>query len=113
MINAGLPLVQSLTILAEQSENPRFREVITAVLNDIQAGQTLADSMRRHPKVFTDLYVNMVAAGETGGILDIILKRLSEYNEKQAKLKAQVRSAMIYPIAVMSIAVIVVFVILW
>src|SRR5690606_20898866 len=76
MIAAGLPLVQSLSILAEQTENPKFRTIITTVLNDIQAGQTLADAMKKHPKVFTDLYVNMIAAGEAGGILDVILDRL-------------------------------------
>src|SRR5690606_16499033 len=73
MINSGLPLVQSLDILAKQSENPQLRKVIEQVLFDVEAGNTLADSLRKHPKVFTDLYVNMVAAGEAGGILDIIL----------------------------------------
>ena len=88
MITSGLPLVQSLSVLAEQTENERFKVVIAAVLNDIQAGQTLADAMRRHPKVFTDLYVNMIAAGEAGGILDTILLRLAtflEENPREAK----------------------------
>jgi type IV pilus assembly protein PilC len=105
MINAGLPLVQSLTILAEQSENEKFREIITSVLNDIQAGQTLADAMRRHPKVFTDLYVNMVAAGEAGGILDTILNRLATFLEKNDALGRKIKGAMTYP-AVMLVVVI-------
>ena len=82
MINSGLPLVQSLTILAEQTENKRFKVIIAQVLQDIQSGQTLADSLRRHPKVFTELYVNMVAAGEAGGILDVILNRLAVFLER-------------------------------
>ena len=113
MINAGLPLVQSLTILSAQTENKSLKEITKAVVYDVEAGNTLADALRKHPKAFTDLYVNMVAAGEAGGILDTILKRLSAFIEKQAKLQSQVRSAMIYPIAVLSIAVIVVMVILW
>src|SRR5690606_16697249 len=101
MINAGLPLVQSLTILAEQSENPRFQKVITAVLNDIQAGLTLADALRKHPKVFTDLYVNMVAAGEAGGILDTILDRLATVVEKTAALTRKIKGAVTYPAVVL------------
>jgi type IV pilus assembly protein PilC len=105
MINSGLPLVQSLTILAEQTENKYFSKVIAQVLLDIQAGQTLADSLRRHPKVFTDLYVNMVAAGEAGGILDVILMRLALFLEKNDALARKIKGAMVYP-AVMLIVVI-------
>jgi type IV pilus assembly protein PilC len=113
MINAGLPLVQSLTILAEQSENPRFQTVITAVLNDIQAGQTLADAMRRHPKVFTDLYVNMVAAGEAGGILDTILNRLATFLEKNDALTRKIKGAMTYPAVVLTVVIGATTVLLW
>ena len=105
MINAGLPLVQSLTVLAEQTENKRFQTVITAVLNDIQAGQTLADSMRRHPKIFTDLYVNMVAAGEAGGILDTILNRLAVFLEKNDALTRKIKSALTYPMVVLFVVI--------
>jgi type IV pilus assembly protein PilC len=105
MINSGLPLVQSLTILAEQTENKYFSKVIAQVLLDIQAGQTLADSLRRHPKVFTDLYVNMVAAGEAGGILDVILMRLAMFLEKNDALARKIKGAMVYP-AVMLIVVV-------
>jgi type IV pilus assembly protein PilC len=113
MINAGLPLVQSLTILSEQSENPRFQKVITAVLNDIQAGQTLADAMRRHPKVFTDLYVNMVAAGETGGILDTILNRLATFLEKNDALTRKIKGAMTYPAVVLTVVLGATTILLW
>ena len=113
MINAGLPLVQSLTILAEQTENPRFRTVITAVLNDIQAGQTLADALRRHPKVFTDLYVNMVAAGETGGILDTILNRLAVFLEKNDALARKIKGAMTYPAVVFLVVIGATTILLW
>ncbi|MEX2570183.1 MAG: type II secretion system F family protein [Gemmatimonadota bacterium] len=113
MINAGLPLVQSLTILAEQSENPRFATVITAVLNDIQAGQTLADALRRHPKVFTDLYVNMVAAGEAGGILDTILNRLAVFLEKNDALTRKIKGAMTYPAVVLVVVIGATTILLW
>jgi type IV pilus assembly protein PilC len=112
MIDAGLPLVQCLEILANQQEHKNFAKILLQVRQDVEAGSTLADAMRRHPKAFDDLYVNMVAAGEAGGILDTILQRLSEYIEKAVKLRSQVRAAMIYPIAVISIAAIVVAVIL-
>lgn len=113
MINAGLPLVQSLTILAEQSENENFKKVITAVLNDIQAGQTLADAMRRHPKIFTDLYVNMVAAGETGGILDTILGRLAHFLEKNDALARKIKGAMTYPVVVLFVVMAATTILLW
>jgi type IV pilus assembly protein PilC len=113
MINAGLPLVQSLTILAEQTENEKFQRVITAVLNDIQAGQTLADSLRRHPKVFTELYVNMVAAGETGGILDTILDRLAVFLEKNDALARKIKGAMTYPAVVLFVVMAATTILLW
>ena len=113
MIDAGLPLVQCLDILGQQQENKTFQKVILQVRQDVEAGASLADAMRKHPQAFDDLYVNMVAAGEAGGILDTILQRLAAYIEKAVKLKSQVRSAMIYPISVISIAAIVIYVILW
>jgi type IV pilus assembly protein PilC len=112
MIDAGLPLVQCLEILANQQEHKNFQKILLQVRQDVEAGSTLADAMRRHPKAFNNLYVNMIAAGEAGGILDTILQRLSVYIEKAVKLAAQVKSALIYPIAVIVIAAIVVAVIL-
>ena len=112
MIDAGLPLVQCLEILANQQEHKNFQRTLLQVRQDVEAGSTLADAMRRHPKAFNNLYVNMVAAGEAGGILDTILQRLSVYIEKAVKLSSQVKSALIYPIAVIAIAMIVVAVIL-
>jgi type IV pilus assembly protein PilC len=112
MIDAGLPLVQCLEILAQQQEHKSFQKILLQVRQDVEAGSTLADAMRRHPRAFDNLYVNMIAAGEAGGILDTILQRLSVYIEKAVKLRAQVRSAMIYPVAVITIAAIVVAVIL-
>jgi type IV pilus assembly protein PilC len=112
MIDAGLPLVQCLEILANQQEHKNFQRILLQVRQDVEAGSTLADAMRRHPKAFDNLYVNMIAAGEAGGILDTILQRLSVYIEKAVKLRSQVRSALIYPIAVIVIACIVVAVIL-
>jgi type IV pilus assembly protein PilC len=112
MIDAGLPLVQCIEILANQQEHKNFQRILLQVRQDVEAGSTLADAMRRHPKAFDSLYVNMVAAGEAGGILDTILQRLSVYIEKAVKLRSQVRSAMIYPVAVIVIAAIVVAVIL-
>ncbi len=112
MIDAGLPLVQCLEILANQQEHKNFQKILLQVRQDVEAGSTLADAMRRHPKAFNNLYVNMIAAGEAGGILDTILQRLSIYIEKAVKLTSQVRAALIYPIAVIVIACIVVAVIL-
>jgi type IV pilus assembly protein PilC len=112
MIDAGLPLVQCLEILANQQEHKNFQRILLQVRQDVEAGSTLADAMRRHPKAFDNLYVNMIAAGEAGGILDVILQRLSVYIEKAVKLRSQVRAAMIYPAAVIVIAAIVVAVIL-
>jgi len=112
MLDAGLPLVQCLEILGEQEENRTFKAIILQVRADVEAGASLADAMRKHPKAFDALYTNMVAAGEAGGILDIILQRLSVYIEKVVRLNQQVKSALIYPTAVIVIACLVVFVIL-
>src|SRR5213596_3420418 len=113
MIDAGLPLVQCLDILGTQEEDKSFSAVILQTRTDVESGASLADAMRRHPKTFDPLFTNMVAAGEAGGILDTILKRLATYIEKAVKLAGQVKSAMIYPIAVVVIASGVVGVILW
>src|SRR5438874_44669 len=113
MIDAGLPLVQCLEILAGQQDNKTFKRALIQIRQDVESGSNLADSMRKHPKIFNDLFTNMVAAGEAGGILDTILQRLAQYIEKSVKLNSQVKSAMIYPTAVISIACIVVAVILW
>jgi type IV pilus assembly protein PilC len=112
MIDAGLPLVQCLDILASQQENKTMKNVLYAVKESVEGGSTFADALGRHPKVFDDLYVNLVAAGEIGGILDTILNRLAAYIEKAMKLKKQVKGAMVYPSTIMAIAVIVVGVIL-
>lgn len=112
MIDAGLPLVQCLEIQAVQSENKVLQRVLSEVRNDVESGSSLADAMRKHPSVFDELFCNMVAAGEAGGILDTILRRLSTHIEKTVRLKRAVRSAMTYPIAVIAIAVIVVYIIL-
>jgi type IV pilus assembly protein PilC len=113
MIDAGLPLVQCLDILGKQEPHKNFSAVILKVREDVEGGAALADSMKRHPKTFDALYSNMIAAGEAGGILDTILKRLAVYIEKNVKLKGEVKSAMIYPIAVIVIAALVVGAILW
>ena len=97
MINAGLPLVQALDILAKQSENPALKDVTNAVVFDVESGHTVADALRKHPKAFSELYVNMVAAGEAGGILDTILMRLATFMEKNDALVRKVKGAMIYP----------------
>jgi len=104
MINSGLPLVQSLDILAEQTENQYLRKVIQEVLYDVESGHTLADAMGKHPKVYTELFVNMVAAGEAGGILDTILLRLATFLEKNDALIRKIKGAMIYPAVVFSVA---------
>jgi type IV pilus assembly protein PilC len=104
MINSGLPLVQSLDILAEQTENENLRKIIQDVLYDVESGHTLADAMGKHPKVFTELFVNMVAAGEAGGILDTILLRLATFLEKNDALVRKIKGAMIYPAVIFSVA---------
>jgi type IV pilus assembly protein PilC len=113
MIDAGLPLVQCLDILGKQEPDKGFSGVILQVRSDVESGAALADAMKKHPRAFDALYSNMIAAGEAGGILDTILKRLAVYIEKNVKLKGQVKSAMIYPIAVIVIATVVVAAILW
>src|SRR6187399_1420624 len=113
MIDAGLPLVQCLEILGTQEDDKNFSAVILATRGDVESGASLADAMKKHPKVFDPLFTNMIAAGEAGGILDTILKRLATYIEKAVKLQGQVKSAMIYPVAVVVIATLVVGVILW
>ncbi len=106
MINSGLPLVQALDILAKQSENPALKEVTKQVVYDVESGHTVADALSKHPKAFTELYVNMVSAGEAGGILDTILMRLATFLEKNDALVGKVKSAMIYPTVIMSVAAI-------
>jgi type IV pilus assembly protein PilC len=113
MIDAGLPLVQCLEILGTQEEDKNFSGVILSTRGEVENGASLADAMKKHPKTFDALFTNMIAAGEAGGILDTILKRLATYIEKSVKLKGQVKSAMVYPIAVIVIAAVVVGVILW
>jgi type IV pilus assembly protein PilC len=113
MIDAGLPLVQCLEILGTQQDNKTFAKILQQTRMDVEGGASLADAMRKHPKAFDDLFVNMIAAGEAGGILDTILKRLATYIEKAVKLKGQVKGAMVYPVAVLSIAGIVIAVIMW
>jgi type IV pilus assembly protein PilC len=104
MIDAGLPLVQCLEILAANQENQAFQKTLTGVRTTVEGGSTLANAMRQYPKVFDDLSTNMIEAGETGGILDIILQRLAQYVEKAVKLKSSVKSALIYPVSVISLA---------
>ncbi len=108
MIDAGLPLVQCLNILAEQSESKNLRDVTGRVARSVEQGSTLADSLRRHPRAFDDLFTNMVEVGESGGILDIVFQRLAAYIEKAAALKRKVKGAMIYPASIISVAFLVV-----
>jgi len=112
MIDAGLPIVQGLDILAQQSESKTFRNTIKTIKQDVESGFTLADALKKHPKVFDDLYVNMVAAGEVGGVLNTILNRIAIFIEKAAKLKSKVKGAMIYPCTIVVVAVAVVTVLL-
>ena len=113
MINAGLPLVQALDILARQSENKALAAVVRDVVFDVESGNTVADAMRKHPKAFSDLYTNMVAAGEAGGILDTILNRLAIFMEKNDALVRKVKGAMIYPTVIMCVAGLCVVILLW
>ncbi|HAM50727.1 MAG TPA: pilus assembly protein PilC [Nitrospiraceae bacterium] len=112
MIDAGLPLVQGLEILSEQVENKTLGKTLTTIKSDVESGSTYADALKKHSRIFSDLYSNMVAAGEAGGILDTILNRLAQYIEKAMKLKKKVKGAMIYPIVVSSVAVLVIAVIM-
>ena len=113
LIDAELPLIQSLTILAEQQKNKYFKKVINTIKDDVEAGSTLHQAKRKHPKVFDDLYCNLVGSGEQSGSLDVMLRRLAEYIEKTVKLRSQVRQAMIYPVAIIIFAIIVAIFLLW
>ena len=113
MIDAGLPIVQCLDILASQSPNKNFQKVLFAVKGDVEQGTTLKEALSKHPLVFDDLFCNLIDAGEKGGILDTILSRLALYIEKAMKLKSQVKGAMVYPISILCVAVLVVIVLLW
>ena len=113
MLDAGLPLVQCLELLSVQEENRRFAEMIRQVRSDVESGASLADALAKQPAAFDDLFVNMVSAGEAGGILDIILQRLSTYVEKAQRLKSQVKAALMYPASVIGISIFVLFIILW
>ena len=112
MIDAGLPMVQCLDILGTQMENPDFKKIVMSVKQSVESGSTLADALRKHPKVFNRLFVNLVEAGETGGILDTILNRLAEYIEKNAKLVKQVKGALVYPSLVLGVSLLVTLVLL-
>ncbi|MFC1828791.1 type II secretion system F family protein [Thermodesulfobacteriota bacterium] len=112
MIDAGLPIIQCLDILYAQQENVTFQKMLKGIKENVESGQTFADALKKHPKQFDDLFVNMIGAGEVGGILDTILRRLSEYMEKAAKLKSQIKGAMMYPLITMVIAAVVVAVIM-
>ena len=113
MIESGLPLVQCLKILAMQQQKKSFQAILLGVQKDVESGMSLADAMEKYPHVFDSLYVNMIRAGEAGGILDVILKRLSAYMEKMVKLKSSIKSALIYPAVVISVAITAVFILLW
>jgi len=112
MINAGLPLIQGLDILGSQEPNPTLKKAISKVKGDVESGSTLSNAIKKHPKIFNDLYVSLVAAGEMGGTLDIILNRLAVYIEKAEKLKSKVKGALVYPTVVLAISIIVIAVLL-
>ena len=112
MIDAGLPLVQCLDILGLQQENPTFKKVILKIKEDVESGSTFADALSKHPKIFDDLFVNLVAAGEVGGMLDTILSRLADYIEKAMKLAKKIKGAMVYPSTILAVAVVVTVVLL-
>jgi len=112
MIDAGLPLVQGLTVLTEQADNKTFKNILKGITKDVEGGSTLAEALKKHPKVFDDLYVNLVAAGEVGGVLDTVLQRLATYIEKAEKLRSKIKGAMIYPAVVVAIAIVVLAIIL-
>ncbi len=112
MIDAGLPIIQCLEILYSQQENKKFKNILRNIKESVEGGETLAESLKKYPKQFDNLFVNMIAAGEAGGILDTILRRLSHYMEKAAKLKSQVKGAMIYPLITIIIAIVVVAIIM-
>src|SRR6266849_2532582 len=108
MVDAGLPIAQCLQILSEQNDSKTLRDVTARIAMDVQGGATLAESFGKYPKTFDHLFTNMLAVGESGGVLDVVLQRLSGYIEKAAKLKAKVKSAMVYPITIVSVAVLVI-----
>ena len=112
MIDAGLPIIQCLDILYAQNDNKTFKKMLKDVKSNVESGQTLAEAMRKYPKQFDDLFVNMIAAGEAGGILDMILRRLSSYLEKAAKLKSKIKGGMTYPLVTIVIAIVVVAIIM-
>ena len=112
MIDAGLPLIQGLDILGSQEPNPTLKKAITKIKGDVESGSTLSNAMKKHPKIFSDLYVSLVAAGEMGGMLDTILSRLATYIEKNEKLKSKVKGAMVYPSVVLTISIIVIAILL-
>ena len=105
MIDAGLPLVQALDILATQNQNPAFAKILYSVKSSVEQGATFSDALRKHPKVFDELFTNLIAAGEVGGIMDAILNRLATYIEKAVKLRRQLKSAMVYPTAILFVGV--------
>jgi len=113
MLSAGLPLVQALQAIGSQNPNPTLKNILEKVRNDVEAGGTLAKALEKHPKVFDSLYTNMIAAGEAGGILDVVLQRLSIFIEKIVKLKSALKSALIYPTVILTVGIVVVAVILW
>jgi type IV pilus assembly protein PilC len=112
MLDAGLPLIQCIELLADQQESPAFKQILNQVREDVEAGMTLSDAMKRHPKAFNTLFVNMIGAGEAGGVLDVILQRLSTFIEKEVKLKRSVISASVYPTIVSLVATVIVFIIM-
>ncbi len=112
MIDAGLPLVQSLQILSKQQDNPSFKRALTEILNDVETGMTLADGMRKHPNIFDELFANMIEAGELGGILDTILSRLAGFKEKSMALQQKIKGAMTYPVIVIGVAILIVGIIM-
>src|SRR5919197_2080265 len=108
MVDAGLPIAQCLSILSEQSDSKTLREVTSRITTEVEGGATLAESFKKYPKVFNDLFVNMLAVGESGGVLDVVLQRLSGYLEKAAKLKSKLKRAMVYPITIIGVACLVI-----
>src|ERR1051326_8571035 len=104
LVSAGVPIVQGLNILTEQIQSPLFKQIISTIRTDIESGIAIADAMKKHPKAFSELYVSMIRAGETGGVLDSILERLSSYLESAEELKGKVKGAMVYPIVVCGVA---------